>query len=172
MIEDDQRVIVDDHTLDEAVSRLGLGAAPIGHLLLTRAPSRWVRFHFFKSKRHPQSVEDDAVIFDKFTAIGDHLFTPNQPITVCVWNVWTDVEDRDHYKCQCRDTFWSPMAWRERLLDMAHFQTNSFMLLSRDNCVALSCYDGGFDVFTRTTAHRDLLRVEFSEWLSERHDGL
>lgn len=172
MIEDDQRVIVDDQTLDEAVSRLGLRAAPIGHLLLTRAPGRWMRFHFFKSKRHPESVEDDAVVFDKFTALGDRLFTPNQSIKGCVWKVWTDDEGRDHYRCQSRETFWVPLAWRERLLDMAHFQTNSFTLLSRDACVALSCYDGGFDVFTSDTANRDLLRVEFSEWLSERQDGL
>jgi hypothetical protein len=172
MVEDNQHVIVDDQALADAVARSGLGAAPIGHLLLSQVPSRWVRFHFFKSKRHPESVEDDAVIFGKFTAIGDRLFTPNQPIKVCVWDVWTDVEDRDHYKCKCRETFWSPLAWRERLLDMAHFQTNSFTLLSHDTYTALSCYDGGFDVFTRDTAHRDQLRVEFSEWLSERQDGL
>jgi hypothetical protein len=33
-------------------------------------------------------------------------------------------------------------------------------------------YDGGADVIARTTAERDALAAEFSDWLSRRADGL
>ncbi|WP_143710368.1 hypothetical protein [Tabrizicola sp. TH137] len=163
---------MDDAELTEAIARAGLGNAPIGHLIRLHAPDRWVRFHFFESKRDPETPAEDSAVFSKFATLGDRLFADGQPVKVCVWSVWTDDEGRDCYRCLSRNALWSPLPWRERLLDMAHFGMNSFTLLSMDARSALSCYDGGFDVFLRDRAERDLFRAQFSEWLSPREDGL
>ena len=67
---------------------------------------------------------------------------------------------------------WSPHAWDAMLRDVADDRVRSVVLVHPKTGEAYAPYDGGADLFLADSGRVAALAVRWSEWLSERPDGL
>ena len=181
-----------------AFSREFPGVAPVTQLLHEHFPERWLRIHSLPgSRRYPKSVADQTRILNRQGAILDVTIGLADQCVVLVYD-WTGAHSfpADHplnqlvpaggkptWELSAADTELPPTAIYavSTILDLTRLQ-NPLLAVADDQArlaifsprtgAFFAPYDGGADIFLRTTFERDALREAFVEWLSPDPSGL
>ena len=181
-----------------AFSREFPGVAPVTQLLHEQFPEQWLRIHSLPgSRRYPRSVADRARILNRQGAILDVTIGLAEPCILLVYD-WTGADSfpAQHPFAQLVPEGAKPV-WQlpaddaelpptsiyavPTILDLAQLQSPllavaddraRFAIFSPQTGAFFAPYDGGADIFLRTTLERDALREAFVEWLSPDPSGL
>ncbi|MFI9587218.1 hypothetical protein ACIHCQ_36620 [Streptomyces sp. NPDC052236] len=177
------------------------GTLPLGHLLRTAHPDRWVRFHSLpESKRYAATEEEYATLLGRQHTLLADLGAPQDLMAItCEWSEDPSPRGRepdlervapgDHWRTVLEDetevpefrtythlylgTLTNLPATLDPLLrKVADFETAGVILAPRGLGWLVHPYDGGVDVVTATPAERDALRARHPDWLSQHPGGL
>lgn len=83
-----------------------------------------------------------------------------------------DAADRSQNDVWCARVQWRPRAFDALLQEIADWREAGVLWASQSSGQIFAPYDGGVDVFARTTFERDNLKWRFRAWLSEHPEGL
>ncbi|MFE2595668.1 hypothetical protein ACFXCZ_04050 [Streptomyces sp. NPDC059396] len=174
---------------------------PLGHLLRTAQPDRWVRFHSLpRSKRYAVTEEEYVTLLGRQHMLLADLGAPQDLVVItCEWSddpsprgrepdveqvapgdPWrTVLEDETEapefrtYTHLYMGTLTNlPTTLDPLLRKVADFETAGVILAPRGLGWLFHPYDGGVDVITATPAERDALSARHPDWLSRCPGGL
>ena len=174
---------------------------PLGALLRTALPDRWVRFHYLPDGGRIASTPAERVeVIGRYRSVlaaldaeaEEHLL-----VTTCGWRgrspaprpadlaeLMPGTHWRDIAPISQGDTDTSVYAtsvpadieadgWQDFLLTWVADARTADVIIAPPSCAWLvHPYDGGMDVIARDPAERDHLAQQLSGWLSPRPDGL
>ncbi|HAD34930.1 MAG TPA: hypothetical protein DCF44_10630 [Chitinophagaceae bacterium] len=75
------------------------------------------------------------------------------------------------YRPMFSEQVWQKNKFDNILRDIANDQLRAFFISPSKNCI-VAPYDGGVDFILKDTQTRDICKKKYSDWLSERDDGL
>lgn len=174
---------------------------PLGHLLRTAHPDRWVRFHsLLDSKRYAATEEEYATLLGRQHTLLADLGAPQDLMAItCEWSddpsprgrepdleqvapgdPWRTVledetevpEFRTHTHLYAGTLTNLPTTLDPLLRKVADFETAGVILAPKGLGWLFHPYDGGVDVITATSAERDALSARHPDWLSQYPGGL
>ena len=162
------------------------GRQPVGSILRGDHALPWVRFHALPgSKRYAENKKERAIILCRGNALGDAvlgssdcwLVTLERPDVDGAWSLGGKIE----YDLQTPNEFIVPYyiretTWRsgafDDLLNAIAEDDARYVWISRKDGSIFAPYDGGFDLFALSSLRIAELKVRWSDWLSDRDDGL
>jgi len=103
------------------------------------------------------SIQNFAFTF--LTPIDLHKLSPEE------------YEEGHVYKPMFSEQTWQPNKFNVLLKDIANDELRAFFVSTQNNCI-VAPYDGGIDFIMRDKQTKEALKKKYSEWLSDRDDGL
>lgn len=82
-----------------------------------------------------------------------------------------EYEEGHVYKPMFSEQTWQPNKFDDLLKDIANDELRAFFVSIQNNCI-VAPYDGGIDFIVRDPQTKEVLKKKYSEWLSDRDDGL
>ncbi|PKV51550.1 hypothetical protein ATE84_3637 [Aquimarina sp. MAR_2010_214] len=175
---------------------------PIGHELKSVYPNRWLRIHSLpESKRYAESEDEYQIILDRQNKLITELVGENTEIIITSGQyeieltneISTELSDYGEFE-KCRtielhkiypeeykegffyDVYFKPDIWtmnsqNKLLKNIADDELRAMFICPKENCIVAS-YDGGMDIIIDSQEKRDRLKAKYSEWISEREDGM
>ena len=166
---------------------------PIGWALRHSFPNRWFRIHSLpEGQRYPDEVSDWTTLLDRHRAVSNEVILPKSPCyLITPWSC------ADH---NCFSGFslrlipalpdfrpgpedpptggyfgvrfdWDFDRFEPVLRAAAQWEALS-CIVSEDSLCTYAPYDGGADLFLPDATARDAMKGRFTEYLSDRDDGL
>ncbi len=174
------------------------GCPPVGHLLRTAFPRRWVRFHSLpESKRYPESRFEYEVLLGRHDTVLGELTPPGSRVVLVTTGYtetpeparsyeellsldpsaapWRsiDLEDDGYYSHFHTSRWtWGPGVFDHILRLVASGRLGNILIVAPDCRWVLHPYDGGMDVILESEVARDALKACHADWLSSHPDGL
>ncbi len=174
--------------------------APVAHRLKSQISDRWVRFYSLpQAKRYATDQAEQQVVLDRADAllratIGYHSrvlvvsghhgartapeLSPSQATIHTTPEHWYTEPDSDIDDPDWPLHLWSSWevcssgSFGSLIALTADSKLIEVMLVSAQKGVVLHPYDGGMDIFMRTSVERDDLRAQFAQWASPLPSGL
>lgn len=158
---------------------------PLGWHLRQDGQLPWVRFHALpESKRYAEDEAERRIILSRANSLGDRLLGPQTPCwfveanpdavsndCVLASTYSEDGDDTVEWRFYVRPVTWAAGSFDAILAAIADWQASA-LWMSRKTGAVFAPYDGGFDLFPRTSGDVDALKGERSEWLSTTPSGL
>lgn len=184
-------------SIDDAWRQLTDDAPPIAHQLRTFCADRWIRFHSLpESKRYADSESEYVELLGRHNTLisslcseGDdlHLVTASYSDSTKPSRSYAElttldpaavpwrsvrIEHQWHYHVYISRVMWSPGCLDSILRLVADDVVREVTLVAGDARWAYHPYDGGSDLICGAPSLRDTVAANFSDWLSQRPDGL
>lgn len=182
--------------------QLHFGDLPaVGHLMRSRLTSRWLRVHSLpNAKRYAEDQNEYAELLHRHNQVATEILGSGHVFVVA--HAWGDVEDfRSVFRdigWACRTGLvdatltvlsngehpderivlgnglldWAPGSWDDLIRDVADDRVGSLVVYNPRTGEAYAPYDGGADVFVRTSERVAELRDRWRDWQSAHPDGL
>jgi hypothetical protein len=175
---------------------------PINHELRLIYPERWFRIHSLpESKRYAESSDEYKIILDRQNQLINDLIGEESEVAISFGLYTNDItnenyqqlidfgeflkvltidlrkerpeeyEDEMYFDIYVRTENWQNGKRDQILKAIADDEIRAMFVSSSKKCV-ISPYDGGVDVIVDSTEKRDSLKNKYSDWLSNRVDGL
>ena len=163
------------------------GRQPIGWRLLTDDTLPWLRLHSLpNSKRYADNNSERETILGRANAIGDHLLGTGSDC----WTVQSRAdgiggqgeyagefaEDEEPgstvWRFFAQRVIWKAGTFDNELLEIAADGPFYQIWMNRDTGAVFAPYDGGFDLFPADWRQVDMLKAQWSTWLSDHPSGL
>jgi hypothetical protein len=177
-------------------------ADPIGYELKWVYEDRWFRIHSLpESKRYADNENEYSIILDRQNSLISDIFGDNQDFIILIGlytddlttenyedldyiNQYTKVDTLDLHKLRPEqyedeiyyDIFIRTAKWKK------HSQDKIMRKIADDEIRAIFInpgaeiiicpYDGGVDIILKDAETRDQLKRKYTDWLSNREDGL
>lgn len=165
---------------------------PIADRLKTCFPDRWVRFHSLPgSKRYPENESECEKLLERHNMVLGHLTRPSVPVVLLSTEFsWSNAPSRPpiessnatwwrsvqvgeaSWHVYAHEIVWHPKTFDSIVLRVAKDEIANVMISDTECQWLVHPYDGGMDVVLSSKVARDLLKSEYSDWLSPRADGL
>ncbi len=174
---------------------------PLGTLLRTALPERWVRFHYLPDGGRIASTPAERVeVIGRYRSVLAALDAEAEEqllVTTCGWGPGIPASRPPDLAELMPGTHWRDIApispgdtdasvyatsvpadievdgWQEFLLTWVADARTADVIIGPPSCAWLvHPYDGGMDVIARDPTERGRLAQRFSGWLSPRPDGL
>ncbi len=158
---------------------------PIGYLFKHNLPERWVRFHSLpESKRYAETKAEWDILLQRQNDILDYLIPQNTEIKVVInsinsghflfqmfdfENIGVLIHDEMTFQSFVAETIWQSGGLNPLLIEIADDNIRAFIIAP--DCI-IAPYDGGVDVILKDNSTKNALKIKFSDWLSQREDGL
>lgn len=167
---------------------------PLGYVLRSTFPDRWVRFHSLpESKRYAETADAREGLLQRQYAVADCVLGAGVNCYIVV-PTYGDAElgsaddvtefPSTKFVCELRteqddaltsffvaEADWDPAAVRKALIAIADDQLRALWVEVATGQV-FAPYDGGVDCILASSGRRDSLKAKYAGWLSERADGL
>jgi hypothetical protein len=175
---------------------------PLGHVLRTAlAGSRWLRIHSLpEAKRYAESGAEYDELLRRHNEVASEVLGSAAPCAMIVARYASGAQTTD-WSEEARVLGWSlepnttwgraaydddgvflefaiaPVAWSPSTFDalirsVADDQERGVLFFSETTGEVYAPYDGGADLFLRSSDRRDAFRLRWQRWLSARLDGL
>jgi hypothetical protein len=82
-----------------------------------------------------------------------------------------EYDEIDIYRPAFAETVWVPNKHDNLLKEIARDSNRAFFV-SFDKNVIVAPYDGGVDIILKDIETRDIYKIKYNDWLSDREDGL
>lgn len=82
-----------------------------------------------------------------------------------------EYEEGHIYKPMFSQQIWQLNKFNDLLKDIANDEHRAFLVSTQNNCI-VAPYDGGIDFIVKDQQTKEALKQKYSEWLSDRDDGL
>lgn len=164
------------------------GRQPLGYVLRQDGSLPWVRFHALPaSKRYAESEQESEIILSRGNILASAMLEPSQKCWIissrCDGEAgpgvpaggWTEDESDPEslvWKFFVRDEAWANGKFNDALKDLANDTGPYLTWFEPENGRIYAPYDGGFDLFPASLEEAQALKLRFSDWLSDREDGL
>ncbi len=158
---------------------------PINYLFKHNLPERWVRFHSLpESKRYAETKAEWDILLQRQNDIIDYLISQNAEIKVVInsissghflfqmfdfENIGVLIHDEMTFQSFVTETTWQSGGLNPLLMEIADDSIRAFVIAP--DCI-VAPYDGGVDVILKNIDAKNELKNIFSDWLSQREDGL
>lgn len=179
-------------SLEEEWCRSFGSSLPVGFSCREVLRDRWLRIHSLPgSKRYASTDEERDEILIRQNAVADYVLGNEVP---CVLFLTTFGDCKDwreasidgiipqHFSSHHGEDGdfefffihkkWTAGSMDELIISVADDISGPILLANLSNGAAYAPYDGGADLFLPSHAEVVRARESFSEWLSEREDGL
>jgi len=176
------------------------GCDPVGHRLRVAFPERWVRFHSLPcSKRYAEDDGERATILSRHNCILAELATTGEEVALLTTGYsetptppirsnpdlsrldplarpWRTVayepEERSFRHLFASTRKWAPGVFDPIVALVADDRVTDVIIVALDGRWLVHPYDGGMDLITGSSEHRDAIKERHKDWLSSRTDGL
>ncbi|WP_338378925.1 hypothetical protein [uncultured Flavobacterium sp.] len=175
---------------------------PINHELKIVYPDRWFRIHSLpESKRYAENEDEYKIILDRQNQLINDLIGEESEVAISfglyTWDSTNDnykeltdfgefkkvlridlqkerpeeYEDETFFDIYVKTESWKNGNRNEILKAIADDEIRAMFVSPSKKCV-IAPYDGGVDVIVDSTEKRDRLKAKYSDWLSDREDGM
>ena len=175
---------------------------PINHELKWVYPDRWFRIHSLpESKRYAESSDEYRIILDRQNQLINDLIGEESEIAISFGLYTNDItndnykeltdfgeflkvlsidlhkerpeeyEDEMYFDIYVKTENWKNGNRDEILKAIADDEIRAMFVCQTKKCI-IAPYDGGVDVIVDSTEKRDSLKKKYSDWLSDREDGM
>lgn len=165
-------------------------------------PDRWFRIHSLPdAKRYADTEEEYQIILERQNQLFDTVFGKGTDImivfSICTYDVTNDnytkvidfnefekletinlsqrepenYEDNVFLDLYVKNTNWHKNKYDNILKAIADDEIRMLFICPSKNRV-IAPYDGGIDVIMENKSARNMMKIEFMDWLSQRNDGL
>ena len=169
---------------------------PIVYLMRQAFAERWVRFHSLpESQRYPTCDLEFQTLLNRHNEVISSLIGSGDEVIVLISThsesatlpvaashqsndvLWKTVESTDDDYTSYLHIFAARHPWISGKLDALFRQTAldkmRNLMVCEPNCEwVFGPYDGGMDVFLKSSIERDALKSRFQHWLSAHKNGL
>ena len=177
-------------------------AFPIGHELKWVYQDRWFRIHSLpESKRYAETEDEYKIILDRQNQLIEDLIGEGTEIAISFGLYTDDItndsykeltdfgefrkvltidlqkerpkehEDETYFDIYAMIDIWHKDNKNEILKAIADDEIRALFICPSKHCI-VAPYDGGVDIFVDSTTKRNELKAKYSDWLSEREDGM
>lgn len=188
--------------IGDAASNAFGNTPPVGHVLRTEMPDRWLRIHSLpSSKRYAETDQEWAELFRRHNEVARevlgltghailflHAWGNSEDLSTVfssfAWSAGLDFGGSTPTVYPDPDaaepslivagflTSWPPRDWDSLLRDVAYYRLGAVLFLNPATGEAYAPYDGGADLILSDSARVVTLAVRWAPWLSSRADGL
>jgi len=175
---------------------------PRGLVLSHHFPDQWTRIHSLPdSKRYADSKNEYDILLQRHNELTDYLFQAGEECILIKFTGYDNedpclskptlynlhfsneysvlgqypgeipTEDDDIYSVWYANLTWKPSFFNKLVKDVTDEKEWNIAIVSLDSRNLYYLYDGGADVLTFNCS-KETLRHQFSNWLSDRPDGL
>lgn len=173
---------------------------PVGYLLRTGLPSRWLRIHSLPgSKRYAETSSEYDELLQRHNEVADEVLEAStlvffhslgdavdfrKELGRLSWTADFDLirtapmmfvdpsPDEDQYLVAGFPIRWLKHGWDQLIRDVADDRMSSVVFLNPSSGEAYAPYDGGADLILASPGRVTSLAARWSLWRSDRADGL
>lgn len=158
---------------------------PLSFAMRSENTGHWLRFHALPgSKRYPTAQAEQQVVLTRANILARAVLGENDACWLVQAGDWGEpavhawnYEASHHYDefdwpIRAVLTTFQSNAFDTLLLGIADETARRTLWMNADNGSVFAPYDGGFDLFLKSTEEVRFLKMRHADWLSDHPDGV